>query len=537
MSSSFPPRMQGLLQEMASLMSDSDGISRIDPGSKHYMTDFHMVADQSPGQSELDGLMITKTFWEGRAFRVLLVMQPQPREESNTVVWIHGIVESWVNNIGILALNAELQPADSVAVGALVEDPSPDASNRRFDRGPGVVINMDENKEYCQVKLTLGHGTIKAKVEDLHLWGGPVEFAVKRMNVQGGGIVLPTRPDIETNNSRGTRMSLEWLEPVPEDWYCNVESAGRFRTETPNVEMGFVRKLREQTIVMMNAMQNPVPILLALIKEHPTKISSIMYGCPFLLYDQFTRDFVKDLEKKDAQLAKLVLEIGIALRCDEAWIRETLDRSKIGDNFPNVEHVPAADHKEYLVRRSYQNFLGCMSDGYFERVLEFRAAIWVLELAMESNETSPVRIPVEERNWFTANFLIALGDCKYRMGNIVAGNMDHEKAIRMQEGAIDNSMCAGAATTSTRRFRRVWRDDTLLRNKKEVMYWKGTSGTMPPWLTLTPHVPDKMCPVCNKKAKKKCAACHLICYCSAECQVKDWKAAHKKCCLGICKRN
>ncbi len=42
---------------------------------------------------------------------------------------------------------------------------------------------------------------------------------------------------------------------------------------------------------------------------------------------------------------------------------------------------------------------------------------------------------------------------------------------------------------------------------------------------------EQVCSVCSKRQGKlkRCSACHLICYCSAECQKKDWKE-HKLVC-------
>ena len=44
-----------------------------------------------------------------------------------------------------------------------------------------------------------------------------------------------------------------------------------------------------------------------------------------------------------------------------------------------------------------------------------------------------------------------------------------------------------------------------------------------------------LCAACGAKPEKRlmCAGCNKVCYCSKECQKKDWKAGHKALCKKI----
>ena len=115
-------------------------------------------------------------------------------------------------------LMVELEPAESLQAGALAELHGLESAPQHNGK---TVIVVDTANEQGRYPVQYGQTSLAVKPKNLKLFSGTMEFTVNRMNVQGGGVLVPTD---DTLGLGYAKLSFEWQEPVPEDWYFVPDS-------------------------------------------------------------------------------------------------------------------------------------------------------------------------------------------------------------------------------------------------------------------------------------------------------------------------
>ena len=375
---------------------------------------------------------------------------------------------------------------------------------------------------------------IQCELSELCQFDGTIKFHVRRMNIQGGGILCRDRGEEES-------YSMKWVDPVtekqdePDGFHCGCWYFDPFQQDDPLelVNDDKVKALRRDFIKMCE--ENETEMLtqgglqlhifqmsLALLKVGSMKeFNQVLLAVPFVLYSDIVHYYLKLVKEEDDTEIEwwcsaffLLIKVGVYLRNDDEW---TKANSKIEAYIKTKTDEPM----EFLFDRAIHKMTNHVGE-WFEAEKEFRAAIWCYAQNLEDlrDETKMTTIPPETRKTLTVDMLSYIGLANKRMDNFIEAFKCYEEAIIIKSTA--NSPNEGQPI--------IGNGKVLQQAAKE---WYGTSGKITSWESPEDvDVPNK-CQSCNGEGTlRACAACQLVCYCKVECQRDHWQKVHKHTCLG-----
>lgn len=442
-----------------------------------------------------------------------------------------------------LTANIMVPEPSCIGVGSLVYHP-------RKDEQEYALVTQLDGDNMCTLSSN-DESSFRWELNKLRPYEGEVDFEVYRMNVQGGGIVKCTC-------TREELLSLRWLDAVTEIegeedgfhsgcWYFDPTQKDLDLARMANTpEVAESRNTITRTIeegVNLNAMLATLQQALtsAIVNHISDEALDIvpfqkgLFSVPILIYLD-TVTFIFDLYRREGAQEQMgfdltdddwclifysMVKIGVYLWNDEEWHRSNANmEAQIGEMSASqgqgiFEAKPRMDASMYqMLNRTGE---------LYEEMKEFRAAIWCYSQTLESVGDPTVKFfPDHARKDCLVHVLSYLGLANKRMDNFAEASRYYDEAIvACKSSNLDVSSYA------------------LLQNTKMLQSaakdWFGSYGRFTKWETYREDSlnGEKICSTCGAGgASKKCAACHLACFCDADCQRSHWKKVHKLTCLG-----
>lgn len=414
-----------------------------------------------------------------------------------------------------------------------------------------VITNIDEveSEKLCTIQDANGTLSTKWKLSDLRPFNGNMEFHVRHMNVQGGGILshsLGNRSHLAPNDA----FSMKWLDRVSEEedgcWYFDPEQENLDPAEMVTCEevqelrrnhikmiddnetgMLHHRGLRDNVFNMLDKRitdetQNKMLLLLKPFQEGLLSVPYLLYKEVFQHYHQIYHAQAEggnsiDLTKESWTLVFYsLIKIGIYLHRDTAWF-------KSNHKFEAWYVRYSGEMDGLTINQLVDHILYNMTSKcgeWFEEVQEYRAGIWCYNhnLVAAQNWDLSFQNEVVQNSCIAAQLgYIALAN--KRMDNFVDAFKYYEQVLTAAESLPGSE---GFITNNKNNAK-------LLQNACKG--WFGTSGYITCW---DPEIEDDdKCSACGADGStKKCSACRLVCYCSVNCQRNHWAKVHKHTCLG-----
>lgn len=421
-----------------------------------------------------------------------------------------------------------------------------------------VETNDGQKKKMCTLSDSdgtlsdVGPSIILWEFDKLRPYEGTMDFYVRCMNVQGGGILSHDTRKRET-------FSLKWMDPVTEKvgepdrfhkgcWYFDPTQQQLDLASMANDSR--VQQLRRDNIKMIEDDETRMlenkelkkiifKMLFARLKEelsddalNMVPFQHALLSVPFLMYIDIVMNFLgvyqgalpeeyeplEDLSDDDwCLIFYSFVKIGMYLRKDEEWHKSN---AKFEAHVKSV-HASQGD-TEFNINETMEELLYNLISKvgeWFEECDEFRAAIWCYKQNLASCRNLDVTVPPEARDRVLVDQLNYIALANKRMDNFVNAYRYYEEAIvahnigsESQQPLIDNAK-------------------VLQRDSKD---WFGTNGRITSWESSKDTAAlMRNCSTCGAEgAAKKCSACHLVCYCDLDCQRGHWKQVHKYTCLG-----
>ena len=428
-----------------------------------------------------------------------------------------------------------------------------------------VETSDSQKKKLCTLSDSdgtlsdVGPSIILWEMDKLRPYEGTMDFYVRCMNVQGGGILShDTFPPPRTSTEK---FSLKWLDLVTEKvgepdrfhkgcWYFDPTQQQLDLASMANDSR--VQQLRHDNIKMIEDDETRMlknkelrkiifRMLFARLKEEISddalNIVPFQYALlsvPFLVYIDIVMYFlavyqgehpdgpegyqsVEDLSDDDwCLIFYSLVKIGMHLRKDEEWHKSN---AKFEAHVKSVHE--SQGETEFNINETMEELLYNLTSKvgeWFEECDEFRAAIWCYTHNLALCRNLDVPVPPEARDRVLVDQLNYIALANKRMDNFVDAYRYYEEAIvahsvgsESQQPLIDNAK-------------------VLQRDSKD---WFGTNGRITSWESSKDIIATRKCPTCDAEgAAKKCSACHLVCYCDLDCQRGHWKKVHKYTCLG-----
>jgi len=463
------------------------------------------------------GFETHEKFWKGRKFEVLMVPLKKAlcsRSKQQVVVWVKAEVHMWNEyNMGPgdrfmkWTLKAKFTPdsTTTMGVGSLVYDPT---NNNEAGKECAAVITQvdeietDEGEKIMMCNLSLCHSndsiSERWELNELQPFDGILNFHVFKMNVQGGGV-------LSYNHAEKEAFTMKWLDPNPislvteddydgfQDGYWYFDPALVDFDVAELVKHDQVQQLRRDFLKRMEDNQTEMIVKAGIrriiLKEsfERLKEGSTLDGCnmkpfeqlllctPYFMYpdvvlyyldlhdgnrERFRKfdiseadeDGVPDLFDGDwiwCFLINSLARVGLHLRDDKEWLN---DNSK---GFAVVMQSDDLVAREEMLDITFININGFLGE-WFEKVKEFRAAIWCYNHNLEYVQNDNL-----------VNLLSNIGLAHKRMDNFLDAFKYYEEAI----------ILGNATGTSQQIMRNLFDNANML--QQAVKDWFGTSGQLP----------------------------------------------------------
>ena len=532
-----------------------------------------------------------ETFWNGREFEVLLLMQCKKKANSNAgdsnIIWTKGKFVSWLEyNMGPgdrfvkWRLTANILPQKSLGVGSLV---CPTEATDIL----AIITKIDEDGKICTIKHEDGTSSDKYELSKLRSYDGELDFDVHRLNVQGGGILKCDR----LNKILGVTacgLSLKWSAAVSErEEDCDLQNDIAAGVKVPGIAHGgrriskriedgncggcwffdfdqrdmnlssvarviFVSELRREHIKMIKDgdvmtffkyLQNMLVGRMSVSHNFHKGLLSVPFNIYEDIVDYFFAIFNMEAEIDDAEVIKMINPDMSITECQDIF--HTMAR--VGIYLRNDEdcHVSTLDIEGII--RSKSPFLGGRVVGendfdvslcrilnkvgeFFEKHLEFRAAVWCYSQNLRSVPDPNTRFSQVDQKKLFVSQLCYVGLANKQMDNFVEASRCYEAALT--ELANHDSATFGGAEMKQDLIKNLTHNAKKM--QAEAKEWFGTTGEITGWNQEVGGgiFAEKKCASCGGEGIRKCSACRLVCYCNKECQASHWKKAHKYACLG-----
>eukprot|EP00977_Amphora_coffeiformis_P003900 scaffold771_cov170-Amphora_coffeaeformis.AAC.13 len=436
----------------------------------------------------------------GRKFRVLLIPGG---------MWLCGKVLGFKKTRNAknesFTLIAEMEPAGSYRKGVLV---------RRGGR-IALVVQGTENATTCSLLHSDGHCTKNACTSHYNRADGMVEFTIKSMNVQGGGLVTA-----EQLGLGDTMLSFEWLESAKPKRDGDLSDA-------PTLEPAWKDTIHRdrchsyaQFMIQFKEQRQTVDVYTAGKQFYLSFMpSGLNLRCvPMVLFPHIMAVLLRQMGHADRNTVQSMTHALFDVFHDKAWTSQCTDLVFLcADSCPKM-NAPSSEKRavDNTMWMSMWNALFLLSQWY-SQIDDNETALRHLQEAVEWVQSADCL--TEER----AEYFLSIASHNLACGYMAVGHIT--AAFENLERAIQLCPIAEDRVRSIREARRL---------RLHAQSWIGTSGTLTPFETQPPTI-DKAFDVCCNCGRSKpihvCAGCGMTSYCGSECQAVHWKAVHRHTCF------
>ena len=402
------------------------------------------------------------------------------------------------------------------------------------------MIVVDTANDQGRYPVQYRQTSLAVKPKNLKLFSGTMEFTVNRMNVQGGGVLVPRDDKLGLGYAQ---LSFEWQEPVPENWYFVPDSeSAEWRQPLDVQELKCLRDEAYQELEAQNGedykalltrdISKVISAAQALINsDGPNarlELRTLLAAQNFYVAMNAMTELIPAMENKN--LVQVFPVASQELFDDKEWFLRCyfqLCGTGIVDLLTEAQGLTPAqaaqvippDFEFYVNARDPLIRLKNTTGEWYEDRKEFRAAVHYYKEC--SNLVEQIEVPDKLKN--QAYCFSNIGLAYKRLGALdkAAEFYGHSLATIPMEDAKKNKRMLFS----------------------EIDEWVGTTGRVPPWkckVSGTGNEPEesdskdnpKHCASCGKVAANRCSGCRLVCYCDNTCQKKHWKEHMRLCRAG-----